>query len=213
MNMISFMIHAVFYVFALLTIVAASMVVFSSNPMRSILSLIVCFVTTAVLWLLCQAEFLAMVLIFVYVGAVMTLFLFVVMMLHVDLIKLKEGFVRYVPYAALIMLALLGMLVLVFMPGAHYPWGTLSVMHHPQGYSNTQQLGEVLYTHYVLSFELAGVILLVAMVASISLAFAGRKPGTKAQRIAQQLEATKATRLSMVDLPAKLQGEAHGRSL
>lgn len=207
MNIITLTTQLVFYVFALIAITAASVVVFSSNPMRSILSLIVCFVATAVLWLLLQAEFLAMVLIFVYVGAVMTLFLFVVMMLHVDLIKLKEGMVRYLPYAALMMLALLGMLILVFMPGAHYPWGNLSIVHHATNYSNTRQLGDVLYTHYILSFELAGVILLVAMVAAISLAFTGRKPNTKAQRIAQQLAATKTSRLRMVDVKSQSKRE------
>ena len=100
-------IHVVFYVFATLTVAAAAMVVFSRNPMHSVLFLVLCFVSSAVLWLLLQAEFLALLLIFVYVGAVMTLFLFVVMMLNVDLAKLKQGFVRYLPYAALLMLLFL----------------------------------------------------------------------------------------------------------
>lgn len=192
-----YIIQIIFYFFALCTVAAASMVVFSRNPLHSVLYLVACFVSSAVLWMLLQAEFLALVLIFVYVGAVMTLFLFVVMMLQVDLVHLREGFVRYLPYALIIMLILLAMLVMVFMP-ANFPLSGLSILHHSSSYSNTLQLGEVLYTHYILSFELAGAILFAAIVAAISLSFVGRKPGTKAQKISKQLQANKANRLRLV---------------
>ena len=192
----------IFYVFAIMTVASAAMVVFSRNAMRSILFLVLCFVSSAVLWILLQAEFLALILIFVYVGAVMTLFLFVVMMLYVDMVQLSEGFVRYLPYAALIMLALLGVLVMVYAPGHNYPWPQLSVQQHAASYSNTQHLGELLYTHYILSFELAGAILLTAIIAAISLAFFGRKANTRAQRIRQQLQANKQDCLRMVNLPS-----------
>ena len=174
------------------------MVVCSRNPLHSVLYLVATFVAAAILWMLIQAEFLALVLVFVYVGAVMTLFLFVVMMLQVDLVHLREGFVRYLPIAALIMLALLAMLLIVFIP-QNFPMHNLQIMQHPATYNNTAELGKLLYTHYILSFELAGAILLAAIIAAISLAFAGRKTGTKAQRISKQLQANKKDRLKIID--------------
>jgi NADH-quinone oxidoreductase subunit J len=193
-----YMAQIIFYVFAFFTVVTATMVVCSRNPLHSVLFLVATFVSTAILWMLIQAEFLSLVLIFVYVGAVMTLFLFVVMMLQVDLVHMREGFVRYLPFALLIMFAILAMLIYVFMPD-NLPLHGLQIMPHAASYNNTAQLGKLLYTHYLLSFEIAGVILLTAIVASISLAFSGRKSGTKSQRIAKQIAANKSSRLTLVD--------------
>ena len=197
----------IFYIFAIGCVGSAIVVVCSRNTMHSVLSLVVCFVFAAGLWLLLQVEFLALMLIFVYVGAVMTLFLFVVMMLQLD--ESKESLAanrRYFPYALLLMLLFFAGLCYVFVP-SHLPWAHLSAPSYSAKYSNTSQLGHLIYTHYVLAFELAGIILLAAMVAAISLAFYGRKANTKAQRIEQQLAANKQQRLRLVDLPSETRGE------
>lgn len=188
----------VFYLFALALIASAAMVVFSRNPVRCILFLVLAFFCSAVLWMLIQAEFLSLVLIFVYVGAVMTLFLFVVMMLNIDLVPLKEGFVRYLPLGLLALVVMIG--VMVFVLGGQPFSAATMVTEHGADYSNVAAIGAELFTHYIYEFEIAGLILLVAMVAAISLAFYGRKPGTKAQKIAKQLTANKATGLRIIKM-------------
>lgn len=183
-------------------VVSSLMVTIMRNPVRSVLSLVLCFLFTTVLWLLLQAEFLSLVLIFVYIGAVMTLFMFVVMMLHVDRKMLTEKFVSYLPLGIVLLLVFVG-IVIYALHGHHFPHVTRSLPQFPDHYNNTQVLGTHLYTQYVLPFEIAAIILLVAILAAISLVFQGREPGTKAQRVKKQLQATKKNRLVLMDIKSE----------
>lgn len=163
----------IFYCFAALLLLSALMVVISRNPVRSALFLVLAFFASAGLWILLQAEFLALILIVVYVGAVMTLFLFVVMMIDIDLAELKKGFVRYLPLGALVLAAMVALMILVL---AQYHFGLFKQLHptmHPANYSNIKALGSVLYTDYVYVFELAAVLLLIAIISAISMAHRG----------------------------------------
>jgi len=189
----------VFYFFATLLIGSAVAVITTRHPVYSILFLILAFFASAALWLMIQAEFLALVLIFVYVGAVMTLFLFVVMMLDIDKIVIKEGFVKFLPLALLLMSGFVGMLVYAFLP-ANMPVLAARTPDFGGDYINVNGLGELLFSHYLFPFEVAGALLLVAIVAAIALAFHGRKPDAKAQDIALQHAASKADRLQLIDL-------------
>lgn len=188
----------IFYCFSALLIGCASMVVVSQNPVRGVLFLILAFFATSVLWMLLQAEFLALALIFVYVGAVMTLFLFVVMMLNIKQAS-QQGFVRYIWIALLVMAVLVG----VMLYGLHSQYfDTASYAHlvaKPSSYSNVKALGQVLYTQYAYAFEIGGVVLLVAIISAIGLAFRGRKKGTKVQILEQQMMANKSNRLKIVE--------------
>lgn len=189
----------VFYFFSGLLLLTGAMVVISRNPVRGALFLVVSFFASAVLWMLMEAEFLSLVLIFVYVGAVMTLFLFVVMMINVKAIPQREAFVRYLPAGVFVMALLLGLMLFVTGP-QHF--GAAKFAHPTlQGaqYSNVKELGSVLYTDYFYAFEVAGALLLVGIIAAISLAFRGRQ-NSRTQRIASQLEADKASRLRIVKM-------------
>lgn len=159
----------VFYFFATVLVISALGVITSRNPVYSALLLVLSFVTCAGLWLLLEAEFLAITLVLVYVGAVMVLFLFVVMMLDINLDRLREGFWKWFPFGALLALILVVQLAMVLMGGQF----GLDEMPRPPAqaadYSNTKALGLLIYTEYVYAFELAAVILLVAMVAAIAL--------------------------------------------
>lgn len=190
--------QVIFYLFTLILFGSAAMVIFSRNPVRCALFLVLAFFCSAVLWMLLEAEFLSLVLIFVYVGAVMTLFLFVVMMLNIDLASLKEGFVRYLPLGLLVLAVMVGVMLYV-LNQRQFSEVTMIVSHGPN-YSNVAAVGSELFTHYFFEFEIAGLILLVAMIAAISLAFYGRKPGTKAQKIAKQLQAQKSTGLRIIKM-------------
>jgi NADH-quinone oxidoreductase subunit J len=193
----------VFFSFALLVVMAAVMVVFSRNPVRAVLFLVLCFFGSAVLWMLLQAEFLALVLIFVYVGAVMTLFLFVVMMLNIDLSRLKEGFVRYLPLGLLALILLVGLMAYVADPAHVGSLKNAHLMRVGPHHSNTTVMGMVLYTDLIYPFEIAAVILLVAIVASITLVFRGRRHDTKGQDVSQQQQASKADRLRIIKMKAE----------
>lgn len=188
-----------FMIFASLLLVSALGVIFSRNTVRSVLFLIAAFFASAVLWLLLQAEFLALVLLFVYVGAVMTLFLFVVMMLNLQEGLADEKMVRYLPLGIAVMLGLLGLLVWMIGP-THFNIFVLT--HLPEHYSNTKALGLVLYTDYVFAFEVAAVILLVGIVAAITLVFRGPKD-RKVQNVTKQLEANKANRLKIINMQSE----------
>ena len=193
--------HLVFYVFSAILLFSGVMVIISRNTVHGVLFLVLAFVSSAVLWMLLQAEFLSLVLIFVYVGAVMTLFLFVVMMLNIDLAPQQEGFVRYLPFCVLAMLVLVGLMVMVILP-KHFALASdaMPVMH-PENYSNVKAIGNVLYTEYLYPFELAAVLLLIAIIAAISLAFRGRR--SKAQDVRKQVEVKKQDRLKIVKMGAK----------
>jgi NADH-quinone oxidoreductase subunit J len=188
-----------FYVFSAILILCALMVVSSRNPVHSVLYLILAFFNAAALFVLLGAEFLAMILVVVYVGAVAVLFLFVVMMLDIDFADLKKGALQYLPFGALIGLALVSELILVgsvwaFAPGAH------DALAHatPTGMTNTEALGHILYTDYVYYFQIAGLVLLVAMIGAIVLTLRQR-PGVRRQVISVQNERTRAMAMEMQD--------------
>ncbi len=189
----------VFYVFSAVLILASLMVVVSRNTMKSALFLVLAFFASAVLWIMLEAEFLGLVLIFVYVGAVMTLFLFVVMMLNLDTEPQKQGMVRYLPFGAIIVAMIVGIMIYAIAPN-HF--GLLAPAHHGAGYSNIKALGHVLYTDYVFPFEVAAVVLLVAMVSAISLTHHG-KPKRKTQDVPGQVAVQPEDRLRVVDMPAQ----------
>ena len=191
-----------FYAFAALVVIAAIGVITARNPVHCALFLVFAFITSAVIWLLLEAEFLAVTLLVVYVGAVMVLWLFVVMMLDIDLAKLKQGFTRYAPLGvliALIVIAQIGLVVWVRNLGLEP--GTPPVPK-PAGYSNTAELGELLYTQFLYPFEVAAVILLVAIVAAITLTMR-RRPGQKVQDINRQVAVRARDRIRIVKMDAE----------
>jgi NADH-quinone oxidoreductase subunit J len=189
----------VFYSFASLLIVSALMVILSRNSVKAVLFLILSFVASAGLWMLLEAEFLAITLILVYVGAVMVLFIFVVMMLDVDFAAKKQGFNKLLPLALLFSIVLL--LVLHWLLGEQH-FGLQQFPEpapHEASFSNVKQLGRLLYTDYFYPFELAAVLLLVAMVAAISLTFRGKRH-RKSQDIDKQVATSKQDRLRVVKM-------------
>ncbi len=198
--------QVLFYVFALLALIAGSSVIMSRNPVHSVLSLVFCFVATAVLWLLLDAEFLAWVLIVVYVGAVMVLFLFVVMMLDIKVATRKASFVRYWPLAAICGLLVLWMLIKVMGPSTFGLTRVPVPAPSALGYSNIKHLGLALFTNYVYPFELAAVLLLAAMIAAITLTHRGRRGGAKAQKPADQIRVKAKDRITVVKVPSKQTG-------
>lgn len=187
-----------FYIFAAIAVAAAFMVVAARNPVHSVLWLILVFVNGAGLFLLLGAEFLAMILVVVYVGAVAVLFLFVVMMLDVDFAELKQGALQYVPIGTLVGLIFLVELVLVVGTFAVGPGvtGALKAAPIPADLSNTAALGAVLYTKYAYFFQAAGLILLVAMIGAIVLTL-HHKEGVKRQSVADQVARTAASSVEL----------------
>ena len=176
-----------FYAFAAVLIGSAVMVVTSRNPVHSVLFLILAFFNAAGLFLIAGAEFLAMILVIVYVGAVAVLFLFVVMMLDIDFARLREGFQRYAPVGALIGLVLLVQLVMVMISWRMAPGAmALRLNETPSDIPNAQALGRILYTDYIYLFQGCGLILLVAMIGAIVLTLSD-KPNSKRQNIAEQI--------------------------
>ncbi|MDZ3830940.1 MAG: NADH-quinone oxidoreductase subunit J [Sphingopyxis sp.] len=176
-----------FYLFATIVIAAGAMVIFARNPVHSVMWLILAFFNAAGLMLLAGAEFIAMLLVIVYVGAVAVLFLFVVMMLDIDFAELRAGFVRYLPLGALVAIILAA--ELIFAVGAWSAGGVdLAARTAPAvtDKSNIQQVGELLYTRYIFLFEAAGIVLLVAMIGAIVLTHRQRG-GVRAQNIGQQV--------------------------
>jgi len=192
-----------FYAFSLILVLAAFGVITSRNPVYSALFLVLSFVQSAMLWLLLEAEFLAVVLVLVYVGAVMVLFLFVVMMLDINVEELKEGFTRYLPVGVLVALVVVLEIVHVVWYGSQDLLGVAVPEPYPATYSNTKALGSVLYTEHVYAFELAAVILLLAIVAAITLTMR-RRPGLKVQNVAQQVAVKAEDRVRLVKVePSK----------
>ena len=194
----------VFYIFAVVAVASGVMVVSARNPVHSVLFLILAFFNSAGLFVLMGAEFLAMILVIVYVGAVAVLFLFVVMMLDIDFVQLRSGFMRYLPVGALIGFILLAELLLIFGSWIIAP-GVASLEAAPlpanaAALTNTRALGDVLYTRYVFAFQAAGVILLVAMIGAIVLTLRQRV-GVRKQRIPEQLARTRAEAVEVVKVP------------
>jgi NADH-quinone oxidoreductase subunit J len=194
-----------FYIFAALTVLAALRVITARNPMHAVLFLVLAFISSSGIWLLLEAEFLAIALVLVYVGAVMVLFLFVVMMLDINLDKLREGFWSYFPLAAAVGAAMALEMALIL--GGKYFGAVTSAPKHEAGYSNTADLGRVLYTEYVYPFELASVILLVAIVAAIALTLRRRKDN-KYIDPAEQVRVKRADRVRMVSMPSETEHSA-----
>ena len=176
-----------FYLFAFITVASGFMVISARNPVHSVLYLILAFFNSAGLFVLLGAEFLAMILVIVYVGAVAVLFLFVVMMLDIDFSRLRQGVMNYLPIGGLVGLVLLAELVIVL--GGWYYSPAAAVVGKaptPEGITNTAALGQLFYTHYAFLFEGAGMILLIAMIGAIVLTHRSR-PGVKRQNIARQV--------------------------
>ena len=190
-------VQVLFYVFSTILVAAALGVIVARNPVYSALSLVLAFFTSAALWLLIEAEFLAIVLVLVYVGAVMVLFLFVVMMLDIKVEELKRGFTRYAWLGWVVSLLVIGQMVAVFGARSFGIDTGIAVVRQGADHSNTRELGEVLYTQYVYPFELAAVLLLVAIVAAIALTMR-RRPGLKPQDVAKQVAVRREDRVRIV---------------
>ena len=189
-----------FYLFAIVCVGAAFMVIAARNPVHAVLFLILAFFNAAGLFVLLGAEFLAMILVVVYVGAVMVLFLFVVMMLDVDFAELRAGFLKYLPIGATIGIVLLIELILVLLAWVTAPEIAAQAPAPPASQvSNTQALGQILYTKYVYLFEAAGMILLVAMIGAIVLTL-HHKRDVKRQSVVRQVERTRERSVEVVEV-------------
>lgn len=192
----------IFYIFSAILVFAAAMVITVRNPVRAAMFMVLTFFASAALWMMLEAEFLAITLILVYVGAVMVLFLFVVMMLDINVAVMREGFARFLPIGILIAVLMMAMMAMVVGPEhfgmERFPDPT------PQAadVSNTRILGEQLYTTYVYPFELAAMLLLVAIVAAIALTMR-RRPETKYQSVDQQVSVRRQDRVRLVTMEAE----------
>ena len=178
-----------FYLFAGITVAAGVMVISARNPVHSVLFLILAFFNAGGLFVLMGAEFLAMILVVVYVGAVAVLFLFVVMMLDINFVELRQGFLQYLPIGALVGIILLVELIAVVSAWVVAPEAGLAIglpVAPPDSVTNTQALGEVLYTKYIYLFQAAGLVLLVAMIGAIVLTLR-KRPGVRRQNIGEQV--------------------------
>jgi len=195
-------VNLLFYVFAAVLVLSALGVIIARNPVHCALFLVAAFLNSAVIWLLLEAEFLAITLVVVYVGAVMVLWLFVVMMMDVDVEKLRQGFTRYAPLGALVALVVVAQIATVVYVRKLGLEDTVIAQPKPAGYSNTAELGYLLYTQYLWPFEVAAVILLVAIVAAITLTMR-RRPGQKVQDVAKQVAVRAKDRIRVVKMDAE----------
>ena len=193
----------VFYLFAAIMVFAASRVISVRNPVHAAMYLVLTFFTCAAIWLLLEAEFLAITLVLVYVGAVMVLFLFVVMMLDINVEPLREGFVKYLPVGILVGLIMLVEMVFLitqrYFKAEQFPAPERA---SAEAMSNTESLGRLLYSDFLFQFEIAAIILLVAIVAAIALTMR-RRPETKYQTPSEQISVKKDDRLRVVQMPAE----------
>jgi NADH-quinone oxidoreductase subunit J len=189
----------VFYAFGLILLVSALCVITARNPVHAALFLVLSFFTASAIWLLLRAEFLAITLVLVYVGAVMVLFLFVVMMLDINIERLREGFWRNLP-AALVVGGLMAFEMISVL--AYRVYGMPQPNEQPLSYSNTKELGRLLYTDYVYAFEIAAVILLVAIIAAIALTLRRRKDA-RGQDPSQQVRVRREDRVRLVTMPSE----------
>jgi NADH-quinone oxidoreductase subunit J len=195
----------IFYMLATILVLSSLAVITAKNPVHAALSLVLAFFNAAGIWLLLQAEFLAIALVMVYVGAVMVLFLFVVMMLDINIERLRQGFWQYLPFGALVGLLLITEMSMV-LGGSYFGADILSPPDAPAGYSNTKTLGRLLFTDYVYPFELASIVLLVGIVAAVMLTLRSRKD-TKYMKSSEQVKVKRNDRLRIVSMPAVKEGE------
>ena len=193
-----------FYAFSAVLIVAAVGVITARNPVHAALFLVLAFFNSAVLWLLMEAEFLAIVLVLVYVGAVMVLFLFVVMMLDINIAQMREGFTRYAPLGIIVALLVVGEIAsVIWVKNLGLEETAPAVLATgAEGYSNTRALGELLYTKFIYPFELAAMLLLLAIVAAITLTMRQRR-GAKQQDVAAQVAVRAQDRVRLVKMEAE----------
>ncbi len=189
----------VFYFFATVLVFAAAMVITVRNPVKAALFLVLAFFSAAGLWVLLQAEFLAIALILVYVGAVMVLFLFVVMMLDINLARLREGFGEYLPIGGIVAVLMVLEMAVILGPARFGLEVVPEPAAAPAGYSNTRALGRLLYTEYAYPFEIAALILLVAIIAAIALTMR-RRPQTRYQNPVEQIKVQRADRVRLVKM-------------
>ncbi|MHB8414280.1 MAG: NADH-quinone oxidoreductase subunit J [Acidiferrobacteraceae bacterium] len=195
----------VFYFFSGVLVLAAVAVVTVRNPVKAALALVLAFFSAAGLWILLEAEFLAIVLVLVYVGAVMVLFLFVVMMLDINIVELREGFGDYLPIGGIVAALMVVEMAIILGPRR---FGLAKIpMPQPHGatFSNTRMLGDLLYTTYVYPFEIAAAVLLVAIIAAIALTMR-RRPETKYQNPAEQVRVQRGDRLRIIRMPSEKKG-------
>ena len=192
----------VFYTFATILVYAATRVITVRNPVHAALHLVLAFFTCAALWMLLEAEFLAITLVLVYVGAVMVLFLFVVMMLDINLAPLREGFMKYLPVGLVVAGLMMVEMILVLRSKSFDAASMPEPLRHAADYSNTRELGSVLYTDYVYPFEIASVILVVAIIAAIALTMR-KRPGTKMQNPAEQVKVRSQDRVRVLKMEAE----------
>ena len=193
--------QTVFYIFSALLLLSAGLMITVRNPVFAALFLILSFFSTSAIWLLLEAEFLAITLVVIYVGAVMILFMFVVMMLDINLSALREGFARYLPIGGMVAISMALSMVLVINAG-EFGLASDAVQRHGADYSNTKELGVALYTHYLYPFEIAGAILLVAIIAAITLTM--RCPrSSKAQKPGEQVLVKSTDRLRIIKMKSE----------
>ena len=193
----------IFYTFSLVLVFAAVAVVTVRNPVYAVLFLVLAFFSAAAIWMLLEAEFLSIILVVVYVGAVMVLFLFVVMMLDINLVPLKEGCIRYLPVAALVAVVMAVELRMVLWSRGRFGVEMFPIpAPNPADYSNTRELGELLYTNYLLPFELAGVILLVAILAAVALTLRTRTD-IKTQNVSAQVRTRRDESVRLVKMKSE----------
>ncbi len=191
----------IFYFFAIMTVTTATVVVTVRNPIHAALFLVMTFFTSAAIWMMLEAEFLAITLVLVYVGAVMVLFLFVVMMLDINIARMREGFSRVLPLGIVVAAIMLGLMWSVVTNDIFSVEAIARPAAKAADYSNTKALGGVLYTDYVFAFEIAAVILLVAIIAAIALTMR-KRPQTKYQKPTDQIKVKKSDRLRIVKMPS-----------
>jgi NADH-quinone oxidoreductase subunit J len=194
-----------FYAFSAMIVFAGLRVITARNPVHAVLFLVLTFISCAGIWILLEAEFLAITLVLVYVGAVMVLFLFVVMMLDINLAQLRKDFWRWLPFGA-VLAGLMAYEMIWVLGSTDAPVGK-TALKHAADYSNTKELGRLIYTDYVYPFEIAAVILLVAMVAAIALTLRRRKD-SKSQVVSEQVATKKSDRLRIVSMKAERKDSA-----